>query len=109
VLEDRLKQLSGQYLLRTHEELALLRAQIPQARLGRPEALLEMQRYAHRIAGSGAMLGFKVIGDAMAQVERILRRADPVPSEAEWLQIQEQLLLVDADLARTAHDTSIPK
>jgi chemotaxis protein histidine kinase CheA len=108
VFEDRLKQLSGQYLLRTREELALLRAQIPQAHLGQPEALLEMQRYAHRISGSGAMLGFKAISDAMSQVERILRRADPVPSEAEWLVIQTQLLLVSAELDRTVSVSDIP-
>ncbi len=100
MLDDRLKQLGGQYLLRTREELALLRAQIPQARQGQPEALLEILRYAHRIAGSGAMLGFKAISDAMAQVERMLRRADPMPGEAEWLLIEEQLLLVDAELLR---------
>jgi len=109
VLDDRLKQLSNQYLLRTREELALLRAQIPQAHQGHVEALLEMQRYAHRISGSGALLGFKAISDAMAQVERILRRADPVPSESEWLLILEQLLLVDAELLRIPLATDTPQ
>lgn len=100
MLDDRLKELGGQYLLRTREELVLLRAQLPQARQGRTDALLAMQHYAHRISGSGAMLGFKAISEAMARVERILRRADPVPSESEWLVIGEQLLLVEAELAK---------
>lgn len=108
MLSDRLKELGGQYLLRTREELALLRAQLSLARQGQPEAIQEMQRYAHRISGSGAMLGFKIISDATAQIERILRRADPVPNATEWLVIEEQLQLVEFELARTppAVDTS---
>jgi HPt (histidine-containing phosphotransfer) domain-containing protein len=101
-----LKELGGLYLQRTREELALLRAQLPQAHLGHSAALLEVQHYAHRISGSGAMLGFKAISEAMSQVERILRRAEPVPSESEWQVIQEQLLRVDAELARTPPATN---
>ncbi len=99
MLEDRLKQLGGQYLLRTREELALLRARLPEARDGKAQALQQVLHHAHRISGSGALLGFKVISDAMAQVERILRRADPAPDDAEWRQIMEHLHSVEADLA----------
>jgi chemotaxis protein histidine kinase CheA len=100
VIDDRLKQLGGLYLLRTREELALLRVEVAPARQGKAESLLAMQRAVHRISGSGAMLGFKAISDAAGQIERILRRADPVPTEGEWLAIMEQLQRIEFELAR---------
>ncbi|MGC3979926.1 MAG: Hpt domain-containing protein [Steroidobacteraceae bacterium] len=100
MFSDKLKQLEGQYLVRTREELALLRAQVPASLQNDLAALQEMQRLAHRINGSGAMLGFKLISEAAAQVERILRRADPVPSELEWQNITLHLQHIDDELLR---------
>lgn len=99
VQEDRIKQLGEQFLQRTCEEMLLLHTQIPKAQQGQAEALLEIQRYVHRINGTGALLGFKNISDPMAQVERILRRAATPPSKADWALIQAQLSIVDAELA----------
>lgn len=100
MLSDRLKQLAGQFLVRTREELLLLRAQVPPAQQGNREALLEMQRLAHRISGSGAMLGFKAISQSARQIENVLRRAELAPGAAEWLTIMEQLQAMDDELAR---------
>lgn len=100
VQEDRIKQLGQQFLERTREEMLLLHTHLPHARQGRADALLEIQRYVHRINGTGALLGFKAISEPMAQVERILRRADTPPGAADWALIQAQLSLVEAELAR---------
>jgi len=100
VAGDRLKQLSEQFLLRTREELALLRAQLAAARSGDAAALAEMLRFAHRINGSGAMLGFNAISGCARQVEVILRRAESVLSEAEWQVILAQLQQMDVELAK---------
>jgi chemotaxis protein histidine kinase CheA len=100
VIDDRLKQLGELYLLRTREELALLRAEVAAARQGQAEPLLIMQRGTHRISGSGAMLGFKAASEAAGKIERILRRADPVPTEDEWAVIMEQLDHIEAGLAQ---------
>jgi HPt (histidine-containing phosphotransfer) domain-containing protein len=98
VINERLKQLGGLYLLRTRDEMLLLNGALLTARQGKPESLLAMQHTAHRICGSGAMLGFKAISDAAGQIERILRRADPIPTEDEWLAIMEQLQRMQTEL-----------
>jgi HPt (histidine-containing phosphotransfer) domain-containing protein len=100
VINDRLKQLGGQYLLRTREELVLLHREVAAACQGRSESLLAMRHTAHRICGSGAMLGFKAISDAAGHIERILRRAEPVPTAAEWAAIMEQLKQIEIELDR---------
>jgi HPt (histidine-containing phosphotransfer) domain-containing protein len=108
VIHDRLKELGELFVQRTREELLLLNREVTAARQGNPESLLIMQRVAHRISGSGAMLGFKTISDTAAQIERILRRADPVPTAAEWTIITAQLqqLQTGLDQQPTATDAS---
>ena len=97
---DRLQQLSGKFLLRTRDELALLRAQLVPARSGDATALAELLRLTHRINGSGAMLGFVDISGRARQIEAILRRAEPMPSEAGWQAIEEHLQQIETELAK---------
>lgn len=97
---DRMKQLSEQFLLRTSEDLALLRTQLAPARSGDAAALAEILRFAHRINGSGAMLGFNAISSYARQVEVILRRAESTLSEAEWQVILAQLQQIDVELVK---------
>ncbi len=98
--DDRLKQLSRQFLVRTSEELALLRAQLARARSGDVAALAEIQRLVHRINGSGAMLGFNAVSDCAKQIEIILRRMESVPTDAEWRVILDQLQRIETELAK---------
>ena len=104
-MNERLKQLSGQYLLRTGEELVLLKQELPAARGGQQQAVLSIQHIAHRICGSGAMLGFKAISDAAGQIERTLRRAELQPSEAEWIDILSLVNRIEAELQHSANTT----
>jgi HPt (histidine-containing phosphotransfer) domain-containing protein len=98
VSNDRIKELGELYLQRTRNELLLLNNELQAARSGSAESLLAMQHISHRIAGSGAMLGFKTISEAAAQIERILRRADPVPTDAEWNVVAGQISLIQTEL-----------
>jgi len=107
VIHDRLKELGELYVLRTREELLLLNREVTAARQGNPESLLIMQRAAHRISGSGAMLGFKAISEAAAQIERIMRRADPVPTAEEWTIITALLQQIQSGLDQPATSTDI--
>jgi HPt (histidine-containing phosphotransfer) domain-containing protein len=108
VINDRMKELGEKYLLRTREELALLHSQLSMAKQGTTESLIAMQQTAHRISGSGAMLGFKIISEAASQIERILRRADPVPTEREWAAISEHLRGIQIELDKpTASDVGL--
>lgn len=97
---DRLKLLAERYLQSTCDELLLLRAQVPQAQAGQAAALLEMQRIAHGIHGSGAMLGFQRISEHAGQIERILRRAELRPTTDEWQLILMHLQGIDTQLAQ---------
>jgi chemotaxis protein histidine kinase CheA len=98
VINDRLKELGGQYLLRTREELQLMHGELSAARQGNAVALLAMRHAAHRVCGSGAMLGFKIMSDAAGQIERILRRADPLPTEDEWTLMLTHLQCLQTEL-----------
>ena len=84
---ERFKQLAKQFLVRTSDELAQLRAHLPQAQAGDEQALLAMQHASHRIHGSGAMLGFKEVSDQAAQIENILRRTGNAPGPGDWSDI----------------------
>jgi HPt (histidine-containing phosphotransfer) domain-containing protein len=104
MVDDRLKQLAGLYLLRTRDELTLMRAKLQQAQAGQADALLELQRIAHRISGSGAMLGFKAIGEHAGQIERILRNTNLHPADDDWQKILAQLQGIESELARATPD-----
>ena len=102
--DDKLKQLAGLFLLRTRDELVLMRAKLEQAHAGQADALLELQRIAHRISGSGAMLGFKAIGEHAGQIERILRSTELHPNDSDWQKILAQLQGMESELARATPD-----
>ena len=102
MINDRLKELGGLYLLRTRDELLTLNNEVSAARQGNAVALLAMQHAAHRISGSGAMLGFKAMSDAAAQIDRILRRADPLPTDNEWTAILGHMQCLQTELDQQA-------
>jgi chemotaxis protein histidine kinase CheA len=102
--DDKLKQLAGLFLLRTRDELVLMRAKLEHAQAGQADALLELQRIAHRISGSGAMLGFKAIGEHAGHIERILRSTELHPDDGDWQKILAQLQGMESELARATPD-----
>jgi chemotaxis protein histidine kinase CheA len=92
-LHSKLKQLGGRFVQRTIDELNLMHTYLQQARAGDSEAAQQLLLTAHRINGSGAMLGFALVSECARAVERILRE-DPRASDA-WQQIELQLQRLD--------------
>jgi HPt (histidine-containing phosphotransfer) domain-containing protein len=98
VFEDKLAELRGRYLLRTGEELTLLRQTLPGVQAGDAVAVSELRNLAHRICGSSAMLGFKSLSELSGQIEAITRQpalaaADAARIAALLQQLQHQLQL----------------
>jgi len=92
-LHSKLKQLGGRFVQRTFDELSLMHTYLQQARVDDREAAQQLLLTAHRINGSGAMLGFALVSDCARSIERILRE-EPRAGDV-WQQIEQQLHRLD--------------
>lgn len=80
----KLRELGTRYLARTAHEIDTLRKLLEQPAIGR-EAIAQLAQAAHRIHGSGAMLGFRAITDCVRPLNAFMNR-----SELETLNSQER-------------------
>jgi CheY-like chemotaxis protein len=70
-LQGRLTQLSGEFLQRTLEDVAALRALLHSAEAAEAATLKQVERLAHRIRGAGAALGFEAVSSCAGEIERL--------------------------------------
>jgi two-component system OmpR family response regulator len=70
-LQSRLDQLSGEFLQRTLEDLAALRARLGSTAAAEGATLKQVERLAHRIRGAGAALGFEAVSACAGEIERL--------------------------------------
>lgn len=92
-LQTKLKELGERFVNRSLDELSLMHGFLQQAQTGDAEAARQLLLTAHRINGSGAMLGFGAISDCARSIERMLRTE---PREIDmWRQIDVQLQRLD--------------
>jgi CheY-like chemotaxis protein len=84
-LQSRLAQLSGEFLQRTLEDLAALRAQLGSAAAAEAATLKQVERLAHRIRGAGAALGFEAVSACAGEIERLAEEhsREAAPSGAD--------------------------
>lgn len=92
-LQTKLKQLGGRFVERTILELGLMQTYLQQGQANDAQAAHQLLLAAHRINGSGAMLGFAAISECARGIE-ILLRTEPFPADA-WQQIEQQLRRLD--------------
>jgi HPt (histidine-containing phosphotransfer) domain-containing protein len=83
----RMAELAGKFIDRSATELATLRTALVALATGRTEALVEIRHLAHRMAGTGATLGFDALSDHAMRVEEIcdsqMKSANPASGCAE--------------------------
>ena len=104
----RFQQLSRQFLERTRQEAELFAESMQRARNNDSQALLALLHIAHRVHGSGAMLGFKSISASAGRIEHVLRSANGTMVAADWRAIEVAYATLLVELAnaegQTAHD-----
>jgi len=71
-LREQVKALGERFLLRTADQIAILRAYVASLRGGDRDVLVGMQELAHKIHGSGAMFGFAALSDWAGEIERLI-------------------------------------
>ena len=68
---ERMAELSAKFVARTKTELATLRAALG---AGSAASIAEIHYLAHRMAGTGATLGFETLADHASRIEEICER-----------------------------------
>jgi HPt (histidine-containing phosphotransfer) domain-containing protein len=65
----RMAELAAKFIERTQRDLSIMRADLEKAGAGDAGALAEIRNLAHRMAGTGATLGFEALGERAAGTE----------------------------------------
>jgi chemotaxis protein histidine kinase CheA len=96
----RMAELAEKFIQRTRTELVTLRVALDALAGGRAEALIEIRHLAHRMAGTGATLGFEKLSDHATHVEEICDRQTPgaVPSAADRAEIGDAVRAIETEL-----------
>jgi HPt (histidine-containing phosphotransfer) domain-containing protein len=96
----RMAELAGKFVDRTETELVTLRAALAALAAGRAEALGEIRHLAHRMAGTGATLGFEKLSDHAMHVEEICDRQAPgtIPTEADRAEIDAAVAAIGREI-----------
>lgn len=95
-LQAKIKELSERFIARSSADLGLMQTSLLQAQNGDAEAIQQLLLLAHRISGSGAMLGFAAVSGCARNIEGMLR-TNPHATDI-WQQIDVQLKHLDIAL-----------
>jgi HPt (histidine-containing phosphotransfer) domain-containing protein len=68
-LQQKIADIGGRYIQRTAGEIASLRDLISKARAGNAAACKDIEHFAHKIYGSGAMFGFEAVSEHARALE----------------------------------------
>jgi chemotaxis protein histidine kinase CheA len=69
--QKRMAELAQLFLDRTLHEIGVMRAGLTQLNAGEPQALQQIQHFAHKIRGTGATLGFDAVSDRGGEIETL--------------------------------------
>ena len=72
-------ELAAKFIARTQGDLRTMRADLARAGAGDASALAEIRHLAHRMAGTGATLGFEALGQRAAVTEAMI---DALPGDS---------------------------
>jgi HPt (histidine-containing phosphotransfer) domain-containing protein len=101
---ERLAALAAKFVQRTRAEIATMRDAVTRLSAGDAAALGEIRHLAHRMAGTGATLGFEQLSDRAMQLEKIAEAQAPhgVPEVFVLAQMAGAIEALDHELARAA-------
>jgi HPt (histidine-containing phosphotransfer) domain-containing protein len=70
-MREQINQLAAKFLQRCSQDVGSLRVLLGRLRIGDVAAFKELEYLAHRLSGTGALLGFESIGTCAAAIERL--------------------------------------
>jgi HPt (histidine-containing phosphotransfer) domain-containing protein len=70
-MREQINQLAAKFLKRCSQDVGSLRGLLGRLRIGDAAAFKELEYLAHRLSGTGALLGFESIGTCAAAIERL--------------------------------------
>ena len=70
-MREQINQLAAKFLQRCSQDVGSLRVLLGRLRIGDAAAFKELEHLAHRLSGTGALLGFESIGTCAAAIERL--------------------------------------
>jgi chemotaxis protein histidine kinase CheA len=98
----RMVELAEKFLDRSFQDLASMREELGRVNAGAGEAMGELRHLAHRMAGTGATLGFEPLSDIALQIEALAEAYAPGAARAEstCTAVAEALDALDSELQR---------
>jgi HPt (histidine-containing phosphotransfer) domain-containing protein len=101
----RMVELAARFIERTQDDLRTMRADLVKAGAGDAAALAEIRQLAHRMAGTGATLGFEALGERAAGTEALIEAMPPgAPPDAELLEkLAADIGALESQLAADSH------
>lgn len=75
----RMAELAAKFIARTQGDLRTMRIDLARVGAGDAQALAEIRHLAHRMAGTGATLGFEALGERASGTEALI---DALPDGA---------------------------
>jgi chemotaxis protein histidine kinase CheA len=100
----RMAELAAKFIDRTQGDLRIMRDGLAKLSQGDVSALAEIRHLAHRMAGTGATLGFEELGELASGTERFIDKlpGGVPPDEATQTRLAACIDAIEAQLARDA-------
>jgi chemotaxis protein histidine kinase CheA len=100
----RMAELSAKFIDRTQGDLRIMRDGLAKLSRGDVSALAEIRHLAHRMAGTGATLGFEELGELASGTETFIDKlpGDVLPDDATQSRLAAGIGAIEAQLAREA-------
>jgi HPt (histidine-containing phosphotransfer) domain-containing protein len=104
----RMAELSAKFIDRTQGDLRSMRDGLAKLGQGDVSALAEIRHLAHRMAGTGATLGFEELGEFASRTEAFIDRlpGGVLPDAAARSRLADTIGAIEAQLARDANQRS---
>jgi HPt (histidine-containing phosphotransfer) domain-containing protein len=104
-LNQSLVEIGGRFIKRTLGELGQLQQLLEQARAGNTASMKDIERMAHKIAGSGAMFGFDAVSERAQALEIC---AEGGATDTQSLQrLAEHIAALDTEVRAAARDRGL--
>ena len=103
-LQKKLQAIATRYIVRTAGDLATLSAHLEACLAGELSRMADIESLAHRIHGSGAMLGFHELSDQACALERLASqlRLHPMLDAGHVPELKERFVALEQSLHRAA-------
>ena len=100
----RMAELAARFIDRSMGDLRKMRDDLAKLHAGDASALTEIRHLAHRMAGTGATLGFAALGECAAKTEAIIDAlpADAPPDARTIARLAADIVALESQLANDA-------